>query len=72
MLRRTRAKCPVRSFRHLVHARGVNPPVVKVEQRTHGNGVVDGFVGPARGAERRHVLRCDLRRLVVHFGDETE
>jgi hypothetical protein len=49
-----------------VHAGGVDPSVVEVEERAHRNGKVQRLVGPAGGARSVEIGLGDRRRVVVH------
>ena len=55
-----------------MNTRRVNPAVVEIKQRAHVDGVIDGFVSPARALHRVHVFLLDLIRRAVHFFDELE
>ena len=69
-LRQTLARGFVVLRRHVVHAGGVDPAVVKIKQPADGDGIEDGLIGPA-GAP--HLVRIGggyFIRAVVHFFDE--
>jgi hypothetical protein len=57
---------------HGVDAAGVNPPVVEVEQSTHSDGVINGFVREARVVQDGYIGSTNGHRVAVNFVDETE
>ena len=63
----------VRRRRHVAHAGGVDPLVIEVEQRAHGNGIVQSFVSPARRLDLVQIPQLQPARLAaVHLVDERE
>jgi hypothetical protein len=48
-----------------MHTRSVDPTVIEIEQSADGNGVVEGFVGPAGLPHFLHVFGEDLIGLFV-------
>ena len=46
---------------------GIDPAIVKIEQRAHGDGEIDRLVIPSQCAQRNHVVGGNSRRIVVHF-----
>jgi len=55
-----------------MHAGGVDPPVVEIEERADGDREIERLVRPSRGPRGVHIRRGDVRRVVVHFVDEPE
>jgi len=55
-----------------VHAAGIDPAVVEIEERADRNSEVDRLVGPSQVAERNHVGGGNARRIVIHLVDEAE
>jgi len=55
-----------------VDAGGVDPTVIKIEQRADSDRVVDRFVLPPYGAKGCQIVGGDLRRLMVYAVDEAE
>lgn len=47
-------------IRERMHAAGINPAIVEVEQRADRDGIVNSFVVPSHGIERLHVFGGDL------------
>ena len=70
MLRGSLPELPMRLFRHGVNAGGVNPAVIKVEQRADREGVIDRFVRPAYSVKNLHVVGRYFPRPMVRLGDE--
>jgi len=70
--RRPFASLAVRLVGEGVHARRVDPAVVEVEERADGDGEIEGFVRPARGANPVEIGRSNARRIAIHFVDESE
>jgi len=61
---------PVRFVGKRVNAACIDPAIVKVEQRAHPDGQVDGIIIPTGGIERLHIFFRDSRRVMIHFIDE--
>jgi hypothetical protein len=55
-----------------MHAGGVDPAVIEVEEGADGDGEIDGFIVPPRGVEGLHVFGGDARRILIDLGDEAE
>ena len=62
----------MRLVTHRMHAAGVNPTIIEVEQGTHGDGVVDGFIGEAYCVKGRDIRRADGHGVFIHLADEAE
>ena len=58
--------------RHVLYAGRVDPAVVEIEQRTHGDRVVQRFIGPAGAARLVNIRAGDLIGISVDLGDELE
>ena len=57
---------------HILHARGINPSIVEIEEATNGDGIVDGLFGPARLLHFVHIFLSYLVRAAVDFVYEGE
>jgi len=55
-----------------VHAAGIDPSIVEIEERTDGDGEVNGFVIPAGGSHETGVLGRNSGRLTIHLVNEPE
>ena len=66
------ATLPVRVVGERVDARRIDPTVVKIEQSTNRDDVVDDLVVPTCGIERLHVGGGDGRRLAIDLIDESK
>ena len=62
----------MRLFRQGMHAAGVDPPVVEIEECASGNGEVNRFVIPSRFVQGNHILSRDPWRVMIHLVHKTE
>src|SRR5580693_5237308 len=67
VLRGSLSARPVRFLGERMHAAGVDPAIVEVEQRACGDGEVNRLVVPSHCAQRSHVFGLHPRRVVVYF-----
>ena len=51
---------------------GINPPIVKVEQRADGDREIQCVIGPARRAHGLEIDVGDRRRVVIHLVNESK
>ncbi len=57
---------------HRVYTACVYPAVVKVEQRTNSNGIVDRLICVAFRMKSFNVLRLNGMRLMIHLANESQ
>src|ERR1039458_1754649 len=54
-------------FRQRMDTARINPAIIEIEQRAHGNGEVYRLVIPSQRAQGKHVVGGNSRRIVVHL-----
>ena len=50
---------------------GIDPAVIEVKQRAHGDGVVDSFVGIADLVQRLHIFELNIHGISIYFANES-
>jgi hypothetical protein len=55
---------------HIRDSSGVDPVVIELEQRTNGDRIVQGFIGPAGCKHAIDIGLTDGRRIRDHLSDE--
>ena len=55
---------------HIAHSRGVDPFIVEIEERAHGNGIVQCLIAPARGLHPVYVFLLNPAGFTIHLLDE--
>ena len=55
-----------------VDAARIDPSIVEIEKRTHGDAEIDGFVVPTRGSQEIGILSRNSGGLTIHLVDEPE
>ena len=60
----------MRFVTHSVYAAGIDPAIVKVEQRANGDRVIDRFIGVTRRMQCLDVITLNIVRVMVHLANE--
>ncbi len=63
---------PVCLIAHRVNAAGVDPTIVKIEERADGNGVVDRLVGITGLVQGLDIRRLNRNGIAIDLADEAE
>lgn len=57
----------MRFIRHRMHASGIDPSVVEIEEGADGDAKEEFLVGPVGGSRRGEIIGADTRRVTVHL-----
>ena len=62
----------MRLVTHCMNAAGIDPPVIKIEERTDGQGVVNRLVAVARLVQHSHIRRTNVDGVLIDLSNKSE
>ncbi len=60
----------MRRIAHRMHSARIDPPIVEIEERAYGDGVVDRLVRIASLMQRLKIARTNVKRILINLLDK--